>query len=263
MGYDISYHPIKEREIQEWYFDALKNENVIDEQSKKYGIEDFYKEKYKDTISIAKTTDPNESFDKSHGYYIAVVQGFFRKHFYLRGSAFSFLIGQESIFERYTKKWQDILSFEIKNPIHNSIIENYCSGVFIPADQVQKLLNDYKTNDEIGSSLDNFYSNGHIKVFLKALEFAKENNMGLLEATEVLEPNPLDLENSVSYSNLFNCDPEGALLYQKTALQQIEEIEKANNLERGTIVKKATYEKTVHKKPQTEKKGFFKRLFGK
>ncbi|PID69059.1 MAG: hypothetical protein CR968_00140 [Flavobacteriia bacterium] len=263
MGFDISYHPIKEEEIQEWYFEALEKENTVEEQAKKNNIEDFYKEKYKDTISTAKTTKPDEYFDKSHGYYIAVVQGFFRKHFYLRGTAFSFLVNQEPIFEQYIKQWQDFLPFEVENPIQNRVFENYCSGVFIPADQVKQLLNDYKTDEKIRSLLDNFYSDGHISVFLKALEFAKENNTGLLEASEVIEPNPLDLNNSISYSNLFNCDPEGALIYQKIALQQIADIEKANKLESGTISQNATYQKTTYNTPQKEKKSFWKRLFGK
>lgn len=60
-----------------------------------------------------------------------------------------------------------------------------------------------------------------LPVFIKALQYAKENNLGLLEASEVVEPNPLDLNNSESYSNLLNCDTEGALIYEKIALKQL------------------------------------------
>ncbi len=228
MGFDITYHPIKEREIQEWYFDGLKNENVVEEQAKKHEMEDFYKEKYKQVISVGKNTKPNEYFDISHGYFIAVVQGFFREHFYLRGSAFSFLIESEPMFEKYTKKWEDIVPLEIKNPVENRIYQNYCSGVFISAEQVEQLLNDYKTDKKIRLALDNFYSDGHISVFLKALQSAQKHKAGLLEATEVVEPNLWDLDETTSYSNLYNCDPEGAYLYQKVALQQFEEIENKN-----------------------------------
>lgn len=45
MGWDISYHPISEKQISEWYFDVLENQ-----------IEDFYKEKYKETIKIGLET---------------------------------------------------------------------------------------------------------------------------------------------------------------------------------------------------------------
>lgn len=270
MGFDITYHPIKEDEVKEWYFDVLEDESTIDKLAKKYEIEDFYKEKYLDTIKVAKQTDNKEYFDKSHGYYIAIVQGFFRDHFYTRGSAFSFLMQDHQEFKKYTKKWEDILKFEIKNPTHNQIVENYSSGVFIPQKEVENLLNDYEKDENIKNILDNFYSHKRINVFLKALKFAKENGVGLLEATEVVEPEPLDLNKSISYSNLFNCDIEGALLYQEAAMEQIKEIEKRNNLESGTIAKNASYEKIVHKNLENseeenkdKKKSFWQKLFGK
>ncbi len=248
MGFDVTYHPIKEKEIQEWYFDGLKNEDVIEEQSKKYELHDFYKEKYKEIISVGRNTEPSENFDTFHGFFIAVVQGLFRKHFYLRGSAFSFLIENKPMFEKYTKKWKDILSFEIKNPAENRILTNYSSGVFISAEQVEQLLNDYETDEKIRLLLDNFYSDGHISVFLKALQTAKEHNAGLLEATEVVEPNPLDLNQTTSYSNLYNCDPEGAYLYQKVALQQLKDIEQEEGLEEGELLQaKVVAYKKMHR----------------
>ena len=59
--------------------------------------------------------------------------------------------------------------------------------------------------------------------FLSAVKFSVENGYGLLEATDVIVPNPLDLNSSECYSNLFNCDPEGAFIYADTAVQQISE----------------------------------------
>ena len=58
-------------------------------------MEDFYAEKYLDTLRVGAETAPDELFDKSHGFYIAVVQGFFRDYYYTRGSAFSFLVEQK------------------------------------------------------------------------------------------------------------------------------------------------------------------------
>ena len=40
----------------------------------------------------------------------------------------------------------------------------------------------------------------------KALTAAAELSVGLLEATEVLEPNPIRPNESTSYSNLYHCD---------------------------------------------------------
>ena len=87
---------------------------------------------------------------------------------------------------------------------------------------MQNLLRDYEAGGEIKSAVDEFYAQ-NLPVFLKALNLARELEVGLLEATEVVEPNPIDLNRSESFSNLFNCDTQGALIYAEIAAQQIGE----------------------------------------
>jgi hypothetical protein len=261
MGWDISYHPISEKQINEWYFDVLDNQELIEKLSTENKIEDFYKEKYKETIKVGLETKTDDIFDKNHGYYVAVVQGFFQKFFYTRGSALSF--SENPLLKKYYKKWTEIIPNEkLTKNVNNQIVENYCSGVYISKDKVTELLNDYENNPELRKELDDLFSHNRISVFKKALKFAQENELGLLEATEVIEPNPMDLNNSSCYSNLFNCDPEGAMLYQQAAMEQIAEIEKSQNLEAGEISSKAEY-KVTNVEPKKEKKGFWKKLFGK
>lgn len=264
MGYDISYHPISEQEIQSWYFDALEDESIIEKLAQEHEIDEFYVEKYVDTINVAKQTAPTDYFDKTHGYYIAVIQGLFRTFFYTRGSAFSFLIQDKPQFKAYTTPWEDILQVKVPNPIVNSFVENYSSGVYMTAANVVQLLDDYQSKEEVKKELDDFYSHNRINVFLKALTAAKENNLGLLEATEVIEPNPLNLNESTCYSNLFNCDTEGALLYEETMLEQLRELEGNQGLNDMEILGNTervviTPENIVPEK----KKGFWQRLFGK
>ena len=81
MGYDVSFHPISPDEIQEWYFTPLTwiqqgQEEKVLALATQYGIEDFYAEKYLDTLRVGAGTESDELFDKSHGFYIAVIQGF-------------------------------------------------------------------------------------------------------------------------------------------------------------------------------------------
>jgi hypothetical protein len=274
MGYDISYHPVTETEMNDWYFgidftEILdKNYSAIDQLAIQFNIEDFYRQKYADVLDAAVNTDPETSFENSHGYYMAVIQGFFRTYYYTRGSAFSFLISDKPYFQQYTKDWEDILTYKYENPITNRINLNYSSGVYLPKDKVVALLNDYESDAAVRQDLNNFFSDQRINVFLKALNFARENGHGLLEATEVVEPNPLDLNASVCYSNLFHCDPEGAHLYQQAAQEQLREIENRENLSGGHIAAHGTYEKTTiplpkENQPKKESKGFFQRLFGK
>ena len=111
---------------------------------------------------------------------------------------------------------------EFSGQIHNEIVENYCCGAYLNADNVQKLLRDYEADGEIKEAIDEFYAQ-NLPVFLKALNLARELEVGLLEATEVVEPNPIDLNRSESFSNLFNCDTQGALIYAEIAARQIGE----------------------------------------
>ena len=264
MGFDISYHPISEQEIQSWYFDVLEDESSIKKLAQEHDVDEFYVEKYINTIEVAKATAPTDYFDKTHGYYIAVIQGFFRTYFYTRGTAFSFFIQDKPQFKAYTTPWEDILNVKVPNPIANTLVENYSSGIYINANQVVALLSDYQTKEEVKRELDDFYSHNRINVFLKALTYAKEHNLGLLEATEVVEPNPMNLNESTCYSNLFHCDTEGALLYEEAMFEQLRELEGNQGLNDNEILENTERVIITHEQMVPEKKkSFWQKLFGK
>ena len=231
MGYDISYHAIGKDEISQWYFKPLKlaqkgDFEAIAQIAREAGMDEFYVEKYADGFRSALQYGTGGIFNKMHGFHIAVAQGYFREYFYTRGTAFSFLAEQSSKFKPYISDWREVLPkeflAEFSGEIHNEIIENYCCGAYLGADGVQKLLRDYEADGEIKEAIDEFYAQ-NLPVFLNALNLAAELGVGLLEATEVVEPNPIDLNRSESFSNLFNCDTQGALIYADIAAQQIGE----------------------------------------
>ena len=231
MGHDISYHAIGKDEISQWYFKPLKlaqkgDFEAIAKIAREAGMDEFYAEKYTDGFRSALQYGTGGIFNKTHGFHLAVAQGYFREYFYTRGTAFSFLAEQSSKFKPYISDWREVLPkeflAEFSGQIHNEIVENYCCGAYLNADGVQKLLRDYEVDGEIKEAIDEFYAQ-NLPVFLKALNFAAELGVGLLEATEVVEPNPIDLNRSESFSNLFNCDPQGALIYAEIAAQQIGE----------------------------------------
>jgi hypothetical protein len=74
MGYDVTYHPIFEAEINKWYFDVLLDNGKADALAEKYNVDGFYIDKYKDTIKTGLGVDKKEIFDKTHGFYMAAVQ---------------------------------------------------------------------------------------------------------------------------------------------------------------------------------------------
>ena len=237
MGYDVSFHPISPDEIQEWYFTPLTwiqqgQEEKVLALAAQNGIEDFYAEKYLDTLRVGAETESNEPFDKSHGFYIAVIQGFFREYYYTRGSAFSFLLEEKPDYARYFTPWAQVVPTAFPNPAENRIVENYCSGVYLSPDQVMQLLKDMEQGPKVCEDLERIWSNGQIAVLKKALTAAAELGTGLLEATEVVEPNPIYPNESSSYSNLYHCNRDGVYLYMNLAMQQLAqamEKEKDNN----------------------------------
>lgn len=226
MGYDVSFHPISPEEMREWYFTPLTwirkgQEEKALALAARHGIESFYAEKYLNTLQVGAGTEPDELFDKSHGFYIAVIQGFFRDYYYTRGSSFSFLAEKKPEYARYFTPWAQVVPDGLPNPAENRIIENYCSGVYLSPEQVVQLLRDMKQEPRILKDLEGFWSNGQFAVLKKALITAEELGVGLLEATEVVEPNPIRPSESTSYSNLYHCDRDGVCLYIDTVLRQI------------------------------------------
>ncbi len=71
--------------------------------------------------------------------------------------------------------------------------------------------------------LEGLWRDGQFAVLKKALTAAAELGVGLLEATEVVEPNPISPNESTSYSNLYHCDRDGVYLYMDTVSRQIED----------------------------------------
>lgn len=217
MGYDITFHPISEEQMDAWYFslmDSLAKGDTsrLEAVAEEAGMDPFYINKYRDLMKYAAGTPPSERFETTHGFYMAVVQGFFRKHYYVRGTALSFMAEEYPMMERYITPWKDILPEGILPPAQQGIVENYSAGVYLSAEQVKELLSDYERNKEVREAVDDYFM---------------ENGAGLLEATDVVEVEPLDLKKTTSYSDLNQCDLEGAFIYQKVARAQISEFMKS------------------------------------
>ena len=61
MGYDVSFHPISPEEMRKWYFTPLTwiqqgQEEKALALAAQHGMEDFYAEKYLDTLRVGAET---------------------------------------------------------------------------------------------------------------------------------------------------------------------------------------------------------------
>lgn len=267
MGFDISYHPISLEDMNEWYFERLLDA-AKDDYSKllrlgrQHHMDKFYVNKYMDTIKVAVQTGKEDDFFKTHAYYLAVVHGFFDIYYYTRGTAFSFLIEEQPKMKSYITSWQEIKPYTIRTHIEGGLTENYSGGIYLSPEQVKDLLADYEKDDNIYKIMNDFFEQ-NISIFIKALQNAAKKNKGLLEASEVVEPQPLDLSKSTAVSNLANCDEEGPLLYQKIALKQIKDYTSKVGLYHPTIIDNAQSLKVVPSEEKRPKKGIWKKIFKK
>lgn len=224
MDFSISYHPISESEMQKWYFDVFEDLGASEglklripkEQLKTHSLESvetFYKQKYKEMIERSRSLE-YDNFNKWHGYFLAIVQGFFEKFFFTQGSALSAIVDRE-FHHTYVTPWREVVPHDYIDGLSstNKLNGGFSGGVYIAATQVKQLLTDYKSDSVLKALLDEQFEGKKIDVLLAALEYASHNNQGLLEASRVIEQSDQIFEEPTCYSNVFNCDVMSAAVY--------------------------------------------------
>ena len=237
MDYSVSYHPISVEQMREWYFDVFEDMGAVEslrlkipeKQLKKHTLEEletYYKDKYISIMKRSRELD-YESFNKWHGYFIAIAQGFFETFYFVQGSAISSII-DTAFHDTYVTDWADVIPSDYLDgmQVSNKIEGAFSAGAYISAAQVKKLLADYKKDDEIKDLLDAQFEGRKIDVFLAALKYASENDQGLLEATKVIEQSSELFEEPSCFSNSFNCDVISAAVYTSDLAAHFDEIYK-------------------------------------
>jgi hypothetical protein len=232
MGWDVTYHPFSPEEVKSIYFQGVENSEHYKTLSKAFDLDENYAEVLRLYLEHAATFDATDSFETSHGFYMAIVAGILRKYWYLRGGAFSFLLDYPE-FHKYITDWRELVPENMKGMhFRNRIAHNFSGGVFLSHASLLELKLDYEKNLIVKAHVDERFSHGRLAVFWKAVDFSIENNFGLIEATDLIIPNPFDLNSTICKSRLHNCDIEGAYLYAAAAIEQYHEItskDKGNN----------------------------------
>lgn len=237
MDLSISYHPISEEQMRKWYFDVFEDMGAANdlkllipkEQLKDHKLEDvetYYQDKYREMIKRSRELDYND-FNKWHGYFLAIVQGFFEKFYFVHGAALSSIIDPE-FHNTYVTAWEDVIPSEYIEDLQvsNKLQGPFSAGVYMSAEQVTQLLNDYKNDSEIKELLEGQFEGKKINVFLAALEYASKNNQGLIEATKVIDQSTELFEEPSCFSNSFNCDVISAAVYTTELAAHYDEIYK-------------------------------------
>ncbi len=237
MDLSISYHPMTKEQMQTWYFDAFEDIGVADtlkvkipdEQLRHYKLEEveaFYQEKYKTMIKRSRALD-YDNFNKWHAYFLAITQGFFEKFYFIHGSALSAIL-DKAFHDTYVTAWEEVVPSEyLEDMIVSKKLEGpFSGGAYLSPEQVKQLLHDYKNDKDIKEILDEQFPGRKIDVLLAALNYASDNNQGLLEAAKVIEQSGELFEEPSCYSNLFNCDVISAAVYTSDLAAHFDEIYK-------------------------------------
>ncbi|CAA6826815.1 MAG: Unknown protein [uncultured Sulfurovum sp.] len=224
MDFTVSYHPITTEQMREWYFDVFEDLGAAEdlkvripkEQLKHENLEEleiYYKGKYLEMLKRSRNLD-YENFNKWHGYFLAIVQGFFEKFYFVQGAALSSVIDKE-FSKMYFTPWREIIDADYIEDLSSASKLNgpFSAGAYLAPEQVKKLLNDYENDDYTKELLEEQFEGKRIEVLIAALKYASENNQGLIEATSVIDPGEELFEEPSCYSNLFNCDVISAAVF--------------------------------------------------
>ncbi|WMD18325.1 hypothetical protein RAS12_16930 [Achromobacter seleniivolatilans] len=218
MGFDITYHPITESEILTCYFDLIADPSLRQNVYDRFNLTQDDRELVNCRLDTDFTAEP---FNSGVGMALASAAGFYRKYWYIRGGAFSFILEEYPEFARYCRSW-DLLLPKGKFPDRRPHLQaNYMVGCYLSEAGVLALRADAKTNKEVRTLLHELFSHGRLPIFMQALDYAAENKTGLIEASEIVEPDPFSLENSGFRSNPDNCDMQGVSLYVSAATEQV------------------------------------------
>jgi hypothetical protein len=190
MGFDVTYHPISIDEMYQWYFNPLQDATLVPALAKQWNlpvesVNEFFANQREKLTELEET----ESFESVHGLQIAAVQGLQRCYFYNRGCLITDIVTENPEFQKYVLSFQEIVPEPMKSMTFvGGIDENWCGGVFIPPQSVKQLMNDLIKNTAIAKKfIDDFGVSG-FRMFWKSLLYANKNQLGLLEATEVIFP---------------------------------------------------------------------------
>jgi methionine synthase II (cobalamin-independent) len=237
MDLCVSYHPISPEQMKAWYFDVFNDlgaaeslelripekqlkDNTLEE------VEAFYREKYLDMVKRSRDLD-YENFNRWHGYFLAIVQGFFEQYYFVYGSSVSSIYDSE-FKNTYFTPWEEVVPSEFIEDLYatSKINGPFSAGAYMSPEQVKQLLNDYEKDPEIKDILDSQFEKRRIDAFLGALKHAAANDQGIIEATKVIDQSQEVFEEPSCYSNVFNCDVLSSAIYTAELAEQYEEIYK-------------------------------------
>ncbi len=212
MDQHVTYHPLADEmpQMYQYYISNEQGTALAAQHCDAMGMDLVNRQRFLDLLPhFAQPGD--YPFDQTHGFSIALAQGFFSPYFYINDAQLSRL--GEAI-TPYAQRWQDTLpDWQVAESAQNRVLSEFSSGVFIPAATVSQFMSDAHKIPALTEALATEFPGEKLSVLWSALQTAHEMGVGLLEASGAIEPNASDLPASLCFTNFDNCDDAGLHLY--------------------------------------------------
>ena len=197
MGFDVTFHPIGEKELRHFFFDVLADPTLATERAAELCPDAKKRKKvaqvYRALPQFVARREPVTAF----GVCAAIVSGFLHPYWYARGQAFSLLDRKQvpevlGLFVPLGKLGSDILS-KLSDPSDGRFLGNESASGLIPADRIaraEQLLEALNTRpgpDALPILATAFDEDG-LESLRAALHYCRSNRLGMIEASDVVVP---------------------------------------------------------------------------
>lgn len=201
----ITYHPVSSAMVERYayYVYAEGGADLAAQHGDAMGMGLAYRDHFVSLLAhFAATGD--QPFDRSHGFNIALTQGFFGTYFYVFDARLSSL---GELIAPYCTTWDQVLpDWPTAATAANRLQGEYSSGTFLRADAVAQFMHDAHANPELTQALATHFPGSKLTVLWSALQAAVDEGAGLVEAAGVLVPDRHDLSATTCLARYDQCD---------------------------------------------------------
>jgi hypothetical protein len=196
MGFDITFHPISKADLDRYLFEVADNPTLAEARAKELAVDgddfqmimEFYYQKFPRWLAEAAEKERRRipAFAAFFVRTAAALAGFKYPYWYCRGSALSFVAGQEAslraLFTPVGRMTQGVLS-TMGDCSDGLIAENFSASGFIADLPALR-----KELGRLSHSVDRFFDKEGHWALENALAFAEQRGLGLIEAADVYVP---------------------------------------------------------------------------
>jgi hypothetical protein len=195
MGFDITLHPFSTKEFKYYFEDVLIDESKITSRLEHIHTDDSEREFLKDAIYSrlqplkSKVLSGQLEFENSIGFGMCAVFGFLHPYWYSRNGLITKLFELEEL-KQYVGNLTKLASDQNKDlfqKANGGLIGNYSSGVFIPDNSIDLVLN-YISSQPGQKLAEDLLGGDNYNSFVTCLKYCSSNALHLLEASDLVVP---------------------------------------------------------------------------